>query len=165
MVRAGFLKDIGDGSDFSSMPPRVQAVIETRLNALTPGTRELATFASVVGREFDFELLFQTGEIREEELLQGLDELWSRRLIRDAGAEGYNFSHDKFRDVLYQELSPHRRVHYHKKVARALEEIHADQLEAAAPQLAFQFNQAGDKDRALDYYLMAGDQARLVYAQ
>ncbi len=165
MVRAGFLKDFGDGTDLSRMPPRVQKVIETRLNALTPETRELATFASVVGREFDFELLFRTGEKREEELLQSLDELWSRRLIKDEGAEGYNFSHDKFRDVLYGELSPHRRVHYHKKVARALEEIHTDQLESAAPQLAFQFNQAGDKNKALDYYLMAGDQAQLVYAQ
>jgi len=165
MVRAGFLKDLGDGSDFSDMPPRVQAVIETRLNALTPGTRELATFASVVGREFDFELLFQTGDIGEEELLQGLDELWSRRLIRDVGDEGYNFSHDKFREVLYEELSPHRRVHFHKKVAGAREEIHIEQLETAAPQLAFQFNQAGDKDKALDYYLMAGDQAQLVFAQ
>ena len=34
MVRAGYLKDFGDGSDLSRMPPRVQAVIETRLNAL-----------------------------------------------------------------------------------------------------------------------------------
>jgi tetratricopeptide (TPR) repeat protein len=165
MVRAGFLKDFGDGTDLSRMPPRVQKVIETRLNALTPETRELAILAAVIGREFDFDLLFRAGEKREADLLQALDELWSRRLIKDEGAEGYNFSHDKFRDVLYGELSPHRRVHYHKKVAGALEEIHTDQLESTAPQLAFQFNQAGDKDKALDYYLMAGDQARLVFAQ
>jgi predicted ATPase len=165
MVRAGFLKDYGDGSDLSRMPPRVQAVIETRINALTPETRDLASLAAVIGRGFDFELLFQTGEDREEDLLKGLDELWSRRLIRDEGEAGYNFSHDKFREVLYQELSPHRRVHYHKKVAQALEKIYQDQLDSAAPQLAFQFHQAGDKNRALDYYLLAGDQARMVYAQ
>jgi DNA-binding SARP family transcriptional activator len=161
MVRAGYFAE----SEEYKLPPRVQAVIETRLNALSSESRDLAALAAVVGREFDFELLFRTGEIREEELLGGLDELWSRRLIRDEGAEGYNFSHDKFREVLYGELSPHRRTHYHKKVARALEEINADQLEAAAPQLAYQFNQAGDKNRALDYYLLAGDQARVVYAR
>jgi predicted ATPase len=165
MVRAGYLKDYGDGSDLSRMPPRVQAVIETRINALTPETRDLASLAAVIGRGFDFELLFQTGENQEEDLLKGLDELWSRRLIRDEGQAGYNFSHDKFREVLYQELSPHRRVHYHKKVAHALEELCRDQLNSAASQLAYQFHQAGDKNRAMDYYLMAGDQARLVYAQ
>ena len=165
IVRGGYLKDLGDGSDLSRLPPKVQKVIETRLNALPPETRELATLAAVIGRGFNFELLFRAGEGREDELLQALDELWSRRLIRDEGSEGYNFSHDKFRELLYEELSPHRQVHYHKKVARALEEIHGDQLESVAPQLAYQYDRAGNQDRALEYYLLAGDQARLVFAQ
>ena len=165
MVRAGYLKDYGDGTDLSKMPPKVQAVIENRLNALSPTTRELASLVSAVGRGFDFELIFRTGEMPEADLLGSLDELWSRRLIRDEGDEGYNFSHDKFREVLYDEISPHRKAHYHKIIALALEEFHADQLEIAAPQLAFHFTQAGEKNKALDYYLMAGDQARLVFAQ
>ena len=165
MVRGGYLKDLGDGSDLSRMPPKVQIVIETRLNALPPKTRELACLAAVIGRGFNFELLFRAGEGKEDELLQALDELWSKRLIRDEGSEGYNFSHDKFREVLYEKLSPHRQVHYHKKVARALEEIHADRLESVAPQLAYQYDRAGNQDRALEYYLLAGDQARLVFAQ
>ena len=165
MVRAGYLKEFGDGSDLSRMPPKVQAVIETRLNALSPETRELASLAASVGRGFDFELILHTGEHREAELLRGLDELWSRRLIRDEDEAGYNFSHDKFREVLYGEISPHRKTHYHKKIARALEEIHQDQLEVISPQLAYQFKLAGDKNKALEYYLMAGDQARLVFAQ
>jgi len=165
MVRAGYLKDYGDGTDLSRMPPKVQAVIKSRLNALSPKTRELASLASAVGRGFDFELLFRTGEMPEADLLGSLDELWSRRLIRDEGNEGYNFSHDKFREILYEEISPHRKTHYHKKIALALEEVHQGQLEIISPQLAYQFNQAGNKDKALDYYLMAGDQARMVFAQ
>ena len=85
-------------------------------------------------------------------MLRALDELWSRRLIKEEGEAGYNFSHDKFREVLYSEISPHRKTHYHKKIAGALEEIHRDQLEVIAPQLAYQFNKAGDKNKALDYY-------------
>ena len=165
MVRAGYLKDFGDGSDLSRMPPRVQAVIGTRLNTLSIETRELASLASAVGRGFDFELLLHTGESQETALLQALDELWSRRLIKEEGEAGYNFSHDKFREVLYAEISPHRKIHYHKKIAGALEEIHQDQLEVIAPQLAYQFNKAGERDKALDYYLLAGDQARMVFAQ
>ncbi len=165
MVRAGYLKDFGDGSDLSRMPPKVQAVIGTRLNTLSTETRELASLASAVGRGFDFELLLNTGESQEAVLLRALDELWSRRLIKEEGESGYNFSHDKFREVLYAEISPHRKTHYHKKIAGALEEIHQDQLEVIAPQLAYQFNKAGERDKALDYYLLAGDQARMVFAQ
>ena len=165
MVRAGYLKDFGDGSDLSRMPPKVQAVIKTRLITLSTQARELASLASAIGRGFDFELLLNSGENKEDALLEGLDELWSRRLIKEEGEAGYNFSHDKFREVLYAEISPHRKIHYHKKIAGALEEIHQDQLEGIAPQLAYQYGLAGNKNKALDYYLMAGDQARLVFAQ
>lgn|GEM_PF-902543 len=165
MVRAGYLKDFGDGTDLSKMPPKVQAVIESRLNALSPSTRDIAAVAAAVGRGFDFELLFRSGNLPESDLLVSLDELWGRRLIRDEGESGYNFSHDKFREVLYTGISPHRKVHYHKNIGRALEEIHQGQLEVASPRLAYQYNLAGNKNKALDYYLMAGDQARLVFAQ
>jgi len=165
MVRAGYLKDFGDGTDLSKMPPKVQAVIESRLNSLAPSTREIAVVAAAVGRGFDFELLLRSGNLAESDLLVSLDELWGRRLIKDEGEIGYNFSHDKFREVLYNGISPHRRTHYHKKIAGALEEIHQEQLEIASPQLAYQFNLAGNKSKSLDYYLMAGDQARLVFAQ
>ncbi len=118
----------------------------------------------MVGREFDFELLFQAGIASEDELLGALDELWGRRLIRDEG-EGYNFSHDKFREVIYQDLSPHRRKHYHNKIADALVELHGKNLGKVASQLALHFNQGGKADQAVEYYLLAGDQARTLYAR
>jgi len=161
MVRAGYL---GGEAAGKTLPSKVQAVIETRLNALSTPAREAASTAAVVGREFDFELLFQAGDASEDELLQALDELWGRRLIRDVG-EGYNFSHDKFREVVYQDLSPHRRKHYHNKIADALVELHSTSLGKVASQLALHFNQGGKANQAVEYYLLAGDQARTLYAR
>ncbi len=162
MVRAGFPE-----RDFAArrLPPKVQAVIETRINSLSKSPREISNIAAVVGREFGFDLLLQIGDGKEEELLLGLDELWGRRLIRDVGDEGYNFSHDKFREVIYQDLSPHRRKYYHHKIADTLVKINSENLEAVASQLAAHYNQAGRSDVAVDYYLLAGDQARLLYAR
>ncbi len=165
VVRSGFLKDGMKGPDTKKLPPKVQAVIETRLGALSPETRELTTIAAVIGREFGFDMLFRAAELNEETVMQGLDELWLRRVVRDEGAEGYNFSHDKFRQVIYQNLSPHRRVYLHRKVAEALEELHQDGMEEIASQLAHHYDLAGKPDKAINNFIMAGDHARRVYAR
>ncbi len=164
VVRSGFLREGTSPTETVKLPPKVQAVIEARLGALSPETRELASLAAVLGREFDFESLFQAGGMEEEIVLSGLDELWQRRLIRDEGEEGYNFSHDKFREIIYQNLSPHRRTNLHRKVADALERMHQDQIEIVSSQLAFHLDQGGEPDKAIQYYSKAGEQARRVYA-
>ena len=165
VVRSGFLKSGIGESATSRIPPKVQAVIQTRLSALSPETRQLGSVAAVIGREFDFDLLSHAAEMDEKTIVRGLDELWQRRLIREEGEQGYNFSHDKFREIIYQELSPPRRKFLHQTVAAALEDIHQDRTEKIAPTLATHFDQAGESDKAIDYYLEAGDQARRIYAR
>ncbi len=164
-VRSGFLGEEDSALGTTKLPPKVQAVIETRLGALSPGSREIASIAAVVGREFGFDLLFRAVEKSEESVVQGLDELWQRRVIREEGVEGYAFSHDKFREVIYQGLSPPRRIYFHRKVADALEEINLDQVGKVAPQLAHHFDRAGEQDKAIKYFIKAGDQALRVYAR
>ena len=164
VVRSGFLREGMSPTETAKLPPKVQAVIEARLGALSPETRELTTIAAVVGREFDFDLLIRAVDMNEETVVQGLDELWQRRVIRDEGVDGYNFSHDKFREVITQNLSPHKRKYLHRKVADALERMHQDQIEIISSQLAFHFDQGGEPDKAIQYYIKAGEQARRVYA-
>ncbi len=165
MVRSGTIL-AGEGSARpSSIPPKIQAVIHSRLEALSPGSRELTHLAAVAGREFDFQLLSQAADQEEESILQGLDELWQRRVIRDQGEEGYDFSHDKFREVIYGDLSPHRLKQLHLRIAQSLEKLHKDQLGPVASQLGHHYQMGGDKERAASYYILAGDHARQVYAR
>lgn len=164
VVRSGYLQGADDPARTSSIPPKIQAVIKTRLDALSPAARELTNLAAIVGREFDFQLLSQAADQEEEAILQGLDELWQRRVIRDQGVEGYDFSHDKFREVICQDLSPHRQTHLHLRIAQALEMLHRAQLDAISSQLGYHYQQAGKRDLAAEYYIQAGDHARRVYA-
>lgn len=165
VVRSGFLKSGIGATGTNRLPPKVQAVIKTRLSSLSPETRQLGTVAAVIGRDFEFDLLSRAAEMDEKNVMRGLDELWQRRLIREEGEQGYNFSHDKFREIIYQELSPPRRKFLHQTVAAALEDIHQGGTEKIAPTLATHFDQAGESDKAIDYYLEAGDQARRIYAR
>lgn len=140
-----------------SLPPKVHAVLEARLTQLSPEAHDLARVAAVIGRAFDATILGKASESTEDELVQGLDELWQHGIIREQGfnrfgIEAYDFSHDKLREVAYQSLSSIRRRLLHRRVAEALELAHADHLDEAAHQLARHFERAGNPGKAITYY-------------
>lgn len=146
------------------LPAGVVQSIERRLDRLTAPLLESLGLAAVIGREISFELWQQAGEYSEEELLAVADELCAKGLCltADPGAGGtdYVFAHDQIRRVTYDRLSAPRRRRGHRRVAKALETLHPDELEA----LAYHWAQAGGWDRAAGYYQRAGDRARAVYA-
>jgi tetratricopeptide (TPR) repeat protein len=101
--------------------------------------------------------------IDEHELVDNIDELWRRRIIRDQGSR-YDFSHDKLRAVALEMVSPARRRQLHRAVAEAIAvEFHND-IDAASPQLAAHYDQAGMVEPAIDAYRVAGSQAVAVSA-
>ena len=120
-LRAGWTRGHGERGRIS---PKVQAAIETRLAQLSEPARELVGVAATIGRAFTTDVLADAGEADEDALVRGLDELWRRRIVREQGADAYDFSHDKIREVAYLALSPARRRHHHLRVARALERLH-----------------------------------------
>jgi hypothetical protein len=73
--------------------------------------------------------------MHEPTLVRGLDELWQRRIVREQGAEAYDFSHDKLREAAYTELSAARRRLLHRRVAEAIKTVHARDLNAASGQV------------------------------
>jgi DNA-binding SARP family transcriptional activator len=132
--------------------PRVQAVIESRLAQLSPPARDLVGVAATIGREFTTDVLAQASQATEEELVGALDELWRRRVVRDQGPDAYDFTHDRIREVAYLALGPARRRHAHRRVARALEDLHAGDPEQVAAQLAAHHEHAGDPEDAVAWY-------------
>lgn len=154
-----------DLSDMApSLPPRVQAVIETRLAQLSPAARELADLAAVVGREFTFDLLLEAGNGNEAMLVNSLDELEQRHVLRDQGVSSYDFSHGQIRDLVYAALSVTRRRFLHRRIGQALITLHADDLELISGQAAAHFGRAGSLDQACRYYIQAADQATGLHA-
>lgn len=147
-----------------SLPPKVQAVIEARLNQLSATARDLADYAAVIGREFSFAVLAQAREWDEEELVRGLDELWQRYIVREQGKTAYDFSHDKIREVVYGGISQARRRLLHRRVAEALLALHSQDPPAISAQLAHHYEQALMPERAIACYQQAAMVAQQVYA-
>jgi len=144
-VRAG----LGDPSSTSAAPPRVHAVIVARLAQLTPSAYELSGFAGAVGQAFSFDLLAKATDWDEDSVSQALDELWQRRIIESKGSGEYDFTHDRLREVAYAEAGPVRQRFLHRRIARALEELHAGRLENVFGQLAAHYAAAEMPEEAI----------------
>ena len=143
---------------------RVHAVIAARLAQLSAASYELAGVASVVGRPFSFELLEKATDWDEASVSRALDELWRRRIVESRGPSEYDFTHDRLREVACAELSPVRQRYLHRRVARALAEVHGTDIESWHGPIASHFEQAGMAEEAIGHFSLAAAYARERYA-
>ncbi len=145
------------------MPARVQSVIETRLAQLSKGGQDLASLAATVGRAFDFDILASASSSSEDDVVDALDELSDRRIVRELTGATYDFSHDKLREAAYERAGEARRRMLHRRVAQAIES-HATDLESVAAELGVHYEEAGWADRAASFYSRAAEAAHRVYS-
>ncbi len=150
------------------IPEGVRDVIRRRLERESKRCREVLALASVMGRDFDADVIGQVGELGEDELLGALDEAAAARLVTGApGAGGrLRFSHILVRDALYEDLLPPRRARLHGAIAAGLEAFHAANLEPYVAELAHHYLAAGRAGaaKAIEFARRAGDRAARQYA-
>jgi len=164
----------GESLDWTTLPARVEAVIEERLSRLDAGQRDLLTVASVEGETFTVEILAQVEGMTMRSVLRTLRrELASRhRLVREVegvSADGgtlsrFEFVHALFQEHLYGELTAGERRLIHGEVAAALEMLYGSARDQTAVQLAHHYDAAGRTEKAIDYAVVAGDQAHASHA-
>lgn len=148
----------------ASLPPGVRAVIAGRLAQLSPPARELAAQAATVGRAFSLDILAHVNHADEEQIVGALDELWRRRIVREQGPATYDFTHDKLREVAYADISAPQRHLWHRRIALALESLHAHDLDAISGQIAAHYERGGSIERAIPAYHRAALVAQRVFA-
>ncbi len=146
------------------IPDGVREVIDSRRSRLGPTTNGVLQIASVVGRDFEFDVLERVSDASEDDVLTSLEEAAAARVVAEVpdALDRYSFVHALVRDTIYDELPASRRVRLHRRVAEALEDLRADDLGPHLAQLAYHFGQAaeaGSADKAVEYALRAGDEA------
>lgn len=158
------LQDNHPLSSEALLPPKVMAVIERRLAHISPAAHQVLDTAAVIGHSFSFAVLKYAAQTAEENIVDGLDELWRRRIVREYGTFQYDFTHDKLRAVAYANLSSARRRIVHRRVAEALEQANRAQPDAVAAPLALHYERAGNFTRAISMYRRTGEIATRLYA-
>lgn len=150
--------------DVQTLPPRMHAVLVGRLAQLSASARMFVELVATIGREFTLDFLIGGDLADTDSAIRALDELWYKRIVREHGANGYDFTHDKLREVAYAEISAPQRHMLHRRVAQVLEARHAEDLDAVSGQLASQYERAGLIEQALPYYRRAAAVAQCMYA-
>jgi DNA-binding SARP family transcriptional activator/tetratricopeptide (TPR) repeat protein len=150
--------------DGTSLPVGdLAAVLRKRLDQGTAAAREAADLAAAVGTYFTLDLLTEASDLNADLIVEAVDELWRRRIIREF-RDGYDFSHDLLRETAYAGISPPRRWLLHRRIALGLELLHAEDTDSVAAQLADQYARAGRPERAVAYYQRAADVAAGMFA-
>ena len=153
----------------AGLPTTIRAIVSARLDALPAAERDVLLDASVVGKVF-WRGALETMSSGNAELARLLDSLEQRDLVRREpisrfdGEQQFIFKHILIQDIAYATLPRPARRDRHLAVARFLEEKTGQGL-AASSALAHHWLQAGDKGRAADFLVMAGDQAGRGWAK
>jgi tetratricopeptide (TPR) repeat protein/KaiC/GvpD/RAD55 family RecA-like ATPase len=148
-------------------PKTVKSVIKARISRLDDECQNVLTLASFVGNDFTLEAMCAVTGIEKNTLLKLMDKLFKTGLIKERVIRGEgicSFADILVRDVVYEEVSPLTRKELHGVVGCALEKVYATKLDEHFGELAYHFLEGGNKEKALDYFLKAGEKATKVYA-
>lgn len=141
------------------IPNGVRAAILERLARLTPAATTLLGAAAMLEQAATFEQLTAVSGVEEMAALDALEDLVAKHLLVAASqsAESYLVSHDKIRDVVYEECSAARRKVLHRRAVTALQ---GDD----PARIAYHALAAGMDAEAFRYSIVAGDAALHLFA-
>jgi tetratricopeptide (TPR) repeat protein len=163
---AEYLVALSAGSEPSggAVPREMRGLLEARLAGLGAMARQLVETAAVIGRSFRLDTVRTASGRSDEESVDGIDELVARGLVRELpGPEpGYDFTHDKLRALVYEEIGLARRRLLHRRVAGAL--ARAVLGPEGAGLVAQHLRLAGDQAGAAEQHEMAGEHAASLLA-
>jgi tetratricopeptide (TPR) repeat protein len=95
-------------------------VLRSRLARLSGEAHDFANAAAVLGGAFDFDQVRAMVHQDEDVALDALERLLATQLLREVEGPLYTFSHDKIRQVAYDDLSAARRRVLHRRAFEAL---------------------------------------------
>ncbi|MGD2270331.1 MAG: adenylate/guanylate cyclase domain-containing protein [Desulfobacterales bacterium] len=147
--------------DQLEIPSTVQGILAARMDRLSEDLKKTMQIASVIGRDFAFRLLksiMQLGDELRVHLthLVGLEIMYEKALYPELE---YIFKHALAQEVAYESLLKQRRKEIHGRIARAVEELYAHQLEEHYELLAYHYERSGDELKAVDYLTLAGEKS------
>lgn len=148
----------------SVVPIGVRDVIGRRLEQLSPGCVDVLAVASVVGRQFEVEILRRATGRSLEDVLEILEEAARSRIVQGGtgATDQLRFSHVVLRDVIYDRLPAARRIELHRVVAEVLVTLSDRDPGPYLAAIAHQFFEAapgGDAPKAVAYAREAAERA------
>jgi class 3 adenylate cyclase len=167
VVEGGMLSDAGDRYKATgslrplAIPATLQASLLARLDRLAP-VREVAQIGAALGRQFTHEMIAAVASTPPTQLDNALAQLVGAELIYRRGSPPdaeYTFKHALVQDAAYSTLLHSRRQQLHADIAAVLEARFPEIVAAQPALLAHHCEEGSLTDKAVEYWLAAGQRA------
>jgi len=130
----------------------IQSLVQNRLKQIPDAYRGLLEVAAIVGREIQVAILKHTATYAD---IDNWLLVCSNAGILDVLDDRWRFRHDKFRESVMAGIDATRKPQIHEQVASAFEAYASDDVE----QLAYHWQEAGNKQKEATYKQLAGQEA------
>ena len=152
------------GQPLASMdiPATLRDSLMARLDRLGRG-KDVAQIGSVFGREFEYRLIATVTQLPDTVLTAALAQLTSAGLLYCRGEPPeatYSFKHALIQDAAYESLLKTRRQQLHASAAEAIEQNFLELCSAQPELVARHYTLGALPEKAIPYWLRAGERAR-----
>ena len=159
------------------VPDSIRQIIERQIDYLGADDQRTLEAASVAGSNFSMLAVVAALEESRSSVQARCDELArQRQFIQDRGVQmlpngealsRYGFIHSLYQNVLYDRVSPARRVQLHRRIGEAGEQVYGERVGEIAAELAMHFERGTDHARAVMYLQTAAVNAirRFAYRE
>jgi len=167
VVESGMVTDAGDNYAVTgpaaplAIPTTLHASLLARLDRLA-STREVAQIGAALGRSFSHDLIAATAQMPSKKLDDCLAQLVNAELIFRRGTPPdaeYTFKHALVQEAAYSTMLRSRRQQIHARIASILEDQFPQKVTAQPQVMAQHCGEAGLNDKAVGYWLKAGQQS------
>ncbi len=151
-----YLNGLRENGDMKGFSPKMQDILRSRFLNVSQEGQKVLSIASMFFDKVSFELLKDICDKEELELLDLMDELQNKYLlkeIKDGDHIEFVFSHQKLREFIYEQLSYSKRRVLHHRIAMVLErQLKNDKRDLLLySKLIYHFEGAGDKRTTVKY--------------
>ncbi|MFB6235040.1 MAG: tetratricopeptide repeat protein [Halopenitus sp.] len=163
------------------LPEEVVDHIDERVGSLDEDARELVQLGAIIGEYIPGGVLAEASDLPPARRREYEDALVASHVLEhatpeprgdggqaatgDTSADGnFRFASGVAREAVVDGLSDSKVESYHARIADAFTTVYEDRLEDHAARIAHHYEQAADYSRAIEFYQLAGDQARETYA-
>jgi tetratricopeptide (TPR) repeat protein len=165
--RDGHLDRAGRPYGTVPLPEGIRAVLDAQLSRADDRCQAVLSAASVIGDEFDLDLLAPIVGRDPLDLLADIDGAVAARMVRRVAPGRFAFVHPLIREAAHDRLASDDRVRLHERAGRALQALESAGRPVDPAALARHFIESapgGTAPEAVRYARAAGDQAMAVLA-
>ncbi|MCK4778203.1 MAG: hypothetical protein KAS39_07460, partial [Actinomycetia bacterium] len=141
-------------------------ILLQRISQLDKRDISILSYAAIIGKKFNIELLFELSDIKRKDIVQIVDRAIELQLLEEDFHEKGTilFVHDRIKEAFYKNIDTKAQRIIHLKIAQTIEKFNKHRIYDYIFELAHHYIEGGNKDKAIEYAIPAGFIAKAVHA-